>query len=151
MFGSIEPWTPSFRQFCLSVTFGDPLIREWRGLDLADPRQLAENKFLIQMQSWKHSVETARTLAPALDGAYREIRYERLCLNPLAESASLFEWLGMELSVDATAYLENGISADRVRRWPAFRFTPAERRDFENACEHGHALLEDLDHDSARP
>jgi hypothetical protein len=114
---------------------------------LGDAGQLAENKFLIQMQSWKHSVESARASGRALEGSYSEIRYERLCQDPIGEASRLLQSFGLVLSRSATQYLSGEISTDGIGRWRRYPFTPAERRDFANACEHGKALLSELGYD----
>lgn len=135
---------PTFREFCLCVTFGDPNLSNWRGLNLSDRQHLTENRFLLQMQSWINCINFARRFGEGLSDDYRELRYEDLCANPVAEARLLSESLGMPLRPGVETFLERAVSRSQMRKWERVRFTMRESRDFANAVEWGTPLLREL-------
>jgi hypothetical protein len=135
---------PTFREFCLCVTFGDPELSYWRGLDLGDRRHLTENRFLLQMQSWINCISYARRFGRELGNAYRELRYEDLCTHPVEEIRALFQSFDLPMRGEVETFLGHAVSRSQMRKWERVRLTIRETRDFANAVVLGSPLLNEL-------
>lgn len=135
---------PTYRDFCLAVTFGGGGVRTWRGIDLEDRRHLVAHRYLLQMQSWVTCVTRARQLGALLGDDYVQVRYEDVCQAPVEEVRRLFGRLGLPVRPGVEAFLRREVRTGRMRKWESARLTLQERRDFEAAVALGGPLLEEL-------
>lgn len=139
-----EVSTPTYREYCLAVAFGSKTTTHWHGIDLADPAKLLANRFLLQMQSWVHCVNSARSSGRALAEDYIEIRYEELCERPCEVVGELFARLELPKKEARLAVLSSNITTDAQIGWQRRQLTLSEDRDFHNAVDHGSVLLREL-------
>lgn len=133
-------------QLPLRITFGRSDLSTWNGIDLHSHKQLAANRFLIQMQSWRYAVNHARSLRDTIGNRYYELRYEDLCQDPIGEAEKLFEFLDIPLSKRGKELFKSGVSVRRLQKWKSARrkLSQREYRDFCSAVELGKPLLHDL-------
>ena len=139
-----EVSTPTYREYCLAVAFRSKATRQWHGIDVTDPAQLLANRFLVQMQSWVHCVNSARLSGHPLGEDYIEIRYEDLCENPHQTVSDLFRRLELPAKVDIPAVKLSGLVKEHRVGWRRRRLTLIEDRDFHNGVEIGIRLLREL-------
>lgn len=136
-----------YRQFCLNITFG-AAQDTWQGIDLNDFEQLAANRYLLQMQSWRHCIETARHFGQALQGDYLEVRYEEFCEAPQHQVQRVFDFLGQTMTAETRAFLQQDIRTGRIGKWRQMDFDSGAARDFANAERLGSDLLRQLGYDA---
>ncbi|MGW8392453.1 sulfotransferase family protein [Pseudoduganella sp. HUAS MS19] len=134
----IEQDSPTYQDFCATVTFGKSGMRSWRGMPLAAPHRLQPHRFLLQAQAWVTCVEHAQAYGRRYAGDYMEVRYEDLCQNPGASAQAIFNWLGLPFSACPV------ITAAPLEKWRRASLSQSERRDFDEASELAAPLLQRL-------
>ncbi|MFA1550221.1 sulfotransferase [Actinomadura chokoriensis] len=139
--GAGGPAPLGYREFSRLVTFGEPEVRRWRGIDLDDVRDVVRHRYLLQMKAWTTAVTWARRDASALGGGYHEVRYEELCTSPIDVARALFRRLGLPWTATAGAFLDRHAVSTRAGRWRHARLSGRETRDFADAVAFGRPLL----------
>ena len=132
-----------YNAFCRTVTFGDSATRRWCGIDLDNPSERGDQRYLLQMQSWLHCVGEARRHGRELGDDYFEVRYEGLCREPSQTPRALLDWAGLTSEEAVTRHADR-VSDTRIGAWRTVRLTLRERRDLDAAVEHGAEMLAEL-------
>jgi hypothetical protein len=140
---SLDGRPVDYESFCRAVTVGEPGEQRWHDIDLADPRQRDEHRYLLQMQSWCHCVSEIRRHGRAIGADYREVRYEELCREPLGTARELLAWAGQPSAKAAISHRER-VGTAGIGSWRRVRASPREARDLEQALAHGSTLLREF-------
>ncbi len=90
--------------FWRKVYFGTDAVRSWGGMRL-DHAAYERGSHLFNARHWQESVRLGRAFGAMLGPAYREVFYERLCADPVAEGRSLLAWMGIAADETALARL----------------------------------------------
>jgi len=87
--------------------------------DSPEHKDILSNRFWIQAKSWKEHARMMDYLKKhnQLTPSVYLMKYEKLCTDPLSEVTKLFDFLGLELSVDAGEYASRVIHNKSVGRW----------------------------------
>jgi len=133
-----------YQRFCHNISFGHSDNNSWSGIDLNDFKQIANNRYVLQMQSWKYCIETARQYGQEMADSYMEVRYEDFCQKPVEQMHSVFQFLGQPMAAVTEQFLLTEIKTGRIRKWLDTPFDDQSRQDFDRAVQHGQSLLEQL-------
>lgn len=107
----VSPELPFWRR----VQFGTDALRAWQGMGLRHV-DYERQPHLFNAQHWQESVRLARGYGAMLGPAFREIRYEDLCADPVAEGRALMRWLGAAADEDALSALAAQVTRGAVGR-----------------------------------
>lgn len=113
----VAPELPFWRR----VYFATDALRAWQGMGLRYADYI-RRPHLYNAQHWQESVRLARSYGAMLGPAFREIRYEALCADPMAEGRALMRWLGHATNEEALSALAERTERGAIgkhRRQPA--------------------------------
>jgi hypothetical protein len=96
----VAPEQPFWRK----VYFATGAVQSWRGMRL-DHAAYERASHLFNARHWQESVTLGRAYGAMLGPAYREVRYEQLCADLVAEGRALLTWLGLAANEEALAAL----------------------------------------------
>ncbi len=133
-----------YRRFCHNISFGHSDNDGWAGIDLNDYEQIANNRYFLQMQSWKYCIETARQHGQKMDNCYMEVKYEDFCHDPVVQMQRVFQFIEQPMAAATEQFLQTGIRTGRIGKWRDTDFDDASRQDFDHAVKHGQDLLQQL-------
>jgi Sulfotransferase family len=96
----VAPEQPFWRK----IYFATDAVRSWRGMRL-DHASYERHRHLFNARHWQESVRLGRAFGAMLGPSYREVRYEHLCADPVAEGRALLAWLGLDVDPAALTAL----------------------------------------------
>lgn len=105
-------------------------------------RSWAPSSARAAAQRWKRYVSSARSCAHPLGNAYTEIHYEDLKLNPTAEVARLFSFLGIDTSLEVVATIVKAQDFERQQALGGMRLAaPSSTEDDGTAGAEPHGFF----------
>lgn len=134
----------NYRKFCHNISFGHSDNDHWNDIDLNNFKDISRNRYLLQMQSWRYCIETARKYSLDMADSYMEVKYEDFCHQPVEEMQNVFQFLGQSMTPETEHFLQTGIRTGRIGKWHDVKFDTTSKRDFDNSVEHGRDLLMQL-------
>ncbi|HLB96088.1 MAG TPA: sulfotransferase [Acetobacteraceae bacterium] len=96
------------RAFWRKVYFGTDAVRSWHGMRL-DHAAYERHSHLFNARHWRECVRLGRAFGAMLGPAYREVRYEQLCADPVQQARSLLAWLDHDADETALASLAESV------------------------------------------
>ena len=99
--------------FWRKVYFGTDAVRSWRGMRL-DHAAYERHNHLFNAWHWQECVRLGRAFGSMLGPAYREVRYEQLCADPVEQARSLLAWLGQDGDETALATLAERVDSRSI-------------------------------------
>ena len=125
--------------FNRKMILGDAEARWWWGIKLTE-RGIERYRNEFEMQAWVSFVTAARRYGRPLGAErYLEMRYEDMCLNPVATVGRAFEFAGLEMKPEVAKFLAASAQVNRIAKWKAIR-----PKKIAGAISIGRQLLEEL-------